>query len=552
MLLKGTNLVIERGGRQLLTIKSLEIHAHDRIGLVGVNGCGKSTLLHTLYGDLPLGAGELLRRAPMAMIAQDAYTERIPDKQWAKRLGLHKAVHSGGERTRWAIAAALSANAPLLLADEPTTNLDINGLLLLEKLLARYEGALVLVSHDRRLLDTLCTTIWALEDHTLCVYSGNYSDYLAQAEQKRQRALAEYQAYQAEKKRLEAAARLAKSRAKGISSTSHLSDSEARLPGMKGVYGAKERAAEKTVTAIKRRIEHLTVKEKPAPLPQITMHLGAARPITARKALTVKQLTVGYGQRVVLQSVSFTLPTGSRTVVMGPNGAGKSTLVQTLLAPHAAITPANGLKIGYFDQNHAQLNDDWTALANARVHSDLPEHVVRTILARLGLGAGELERPVSQLSGGQRVKVVFAQLLASDCNLLILDEPTNYLDSFAAESLEKLLLSWNGTLLVVTHDRQLADKIADRLLLVHDGGVSVYPGNWSAYLAAQSQPSGQQAALDDMILALRTAEITGKMALLRQKGLPEDPELEAQWQALTAPSTRKKETDTHAAPTPFN
>ena len=401
-----------------------------------------------------------------------------------------------------------------------------------------------MVSHDRRLLDTVCTTIWALENETLRVYPGNYSAYLAQAERERQTALAAYQAYQAEKKRLEAAARLAKSRAKGISSTRRLSTSEARLPGMKGVYGAKERAAEKTVTAIKRRIAQLEVKEKPQPLPEITMRLGAAQPITARKAFTVKDLTIGYEGHAVLSNVSFSIPTESRTIIMGPNGAGKSTLLKALVDGAPGVNAAKGLRIGYFAQGHEQLEAKRTALENARAHSDLPEHIVCTILARLAIGAADLNRPVSQLSGGQQAKVAFAQLLASDCNLLILDEPTNHLDSFTAESLEQLLLEWNGTLLVVTHDRQLADKLATRLLMVQDGAVTVINGNWSSYLAAQHTAVGQETALDEMRLAMRMAEVTGKMALARQKNQPEDPELEAQWQKLLA-TQRALRKETH-------
>ncbi len=544
MLLKGNHLAAVRGGRQLFAIEALEIREGDRIGLVGINGCGKSTLLHGLYGDVPLESGQILRRAPIAMITQDAAVLGTPSAQWAKRLGISGAAHSGGERTRQAIAAALSQNAPLLLADEPTTNLDISATLLVEQLFVRYDGALVLVSHDRRLLDTVCTTIWALENETLRVYPGNYSAYLAQAERERQTALAAYQAYQAEKKRLEAAARLAKNRAKGISSTRRLSTSEARLPGMKGVYGAKERAAEKTVTAINRRIAQLEVKEKPQPLPEITMRLGAAQPITARKAFTVKDLTVGYEGHAVLSNVSFSIPTESRTIIMGPNGAGKSTLLKALVDGAPGVNAAKGLRIGYFAQGHEQLEAKRTALENARAHSDLPEHIVRTILARLAIGAADLNRPVSQLSGGQQAKVAFAQLLASDCNLLILDEPTNHLDSFTAESLEQLLLEWNGTLLVVTHDRQLADKLATRLLMVQDGAVTVINGNWSSYLAAQHTAVGQETALDEMRLAMRMAEVTGKMALARQKNQPEDPELEAQWQKLLA-TQRALRKETH-------
>ena len=274
------------------------------------------------------------------------------------------------------------------------------------------------------------------------------------------------------------------------------------------------------------------------------MRLGAAQPITARKAFTVKDLTIGYEGHAVLSNVSFSIPTESRTIIMGPNGAGKSTLLKALVDGAPGVNAAKGLRIGYFAQGHEQLEAKRTALENARAHSDLPEHIVRTILARLAIGAADLNRPVSQLSGGQQAKVAFAQLLASDCNLLILDEPTNHLDSFTAESLEQLLLEWNGTLLVVTHDRQLADKLATRLLMVQDGAVTVINGNWSSYLAAQHTAVGQETALDEMRLAMRMAEVTGKMALARQKNQPEDPELEAQWQKLLA-TQRALRKETH-------
>ena len=386
MLLKGTNLAALRGGRELFAIETLEIREGDRIGLVGVNGAGKSTLLHGLYGDVPLTAGQVLRRAPMAMIAQDAATSSEPSPLWAKRLGLGATVQSGGERTRRAIAAALSENAPLLLADEPTTNLDINGTLLVEKLLTRYDGALVLVSHDRRLLDTVCTTIWALEQGQLRIYPGNYSAYLAQSEREREQALAEYLAYQAEKKRLEAAARAIQTQARKMVNTSRLvakGHSTAEIRGARPFHEAAASRKAKQAKATLRRIDHLEVKEKPQPPAEITMTLGAARSITARKVFTVKDLTVRYGDKTVLDHVSFSMPTGSRTVIMGPNGAGKSTLLKALVHGDPAVSTANGLRIGYFAQGHEQLDHSSTALANARAHSDLPEHVVRTILARL-------------------------------------------------------------------------------------------------------------------------------------------------------------------------
>lgn len=533
MLLRGNHLTIARDGREILTIDELAIAAHDRIGLIGPNGCGKSTLLDCLSGALPPVDGELWIGTSMARITQDGQCQHDIAPHWAKRLGVSAQGGSGGERMRRAIAAALSAGAPLLLADEPTSHLDIAGVLLTEKLLSTYDGALVLVSHDRRLLDKICTRIWAIENGRLRHYSGNYSAYLAQAALERAQAQAAHEAYQAEKARLTEAARLAKVRAKKLTDTSHFKSSEARAArGATAFYGAKQRSAERAVKAIKRRIDHLEVKEKPPALPQITMTLGSLSPITARKALSVQDLTVQYGERTILSHVHFHLPTGSRTVIMGPNGSGKSLLLQTLLGDNPAIQRANNLRIGYFAQGHANLAPNATALANACAQSQLPEHIVRTILARLQLREADIFRPVAELSGGEQAKVVFAKLLAGDYNLLILDEPTNYLDLFAAESLEQLLLGWNGTQLIVTHDRQFADKIATRLLLVQDGAVTTFNGSYSDYQDAKRRPTPANDTLSETRLAMRMAEITGKMAELRQKNQPIPQELEDDWQAL--------------------
>ena len=520
-----------------MAIAHLEIHDGDRIGLVGPNGIGKSTLLHGLLGDVPFDEGQVLRRASIAMITQEADVCGSISPYWAKRLRLGETTESGGERMRQAIAAAMSQEAALLLADEPTTNLDVDGIELVEQLLRDYPGAVVVVSHDRRLLDNVCTTIWALEKGgALRVFPGNYSAYVARLNAERKEALLAYQQYQAEKARLTEAARRVRQEAQRMTNTSRLlakGYNSREISRGKPFFEASAGRKVKRAKAIERRIAQLAVKERPQALPEVHMSLGAAAPITARKALTVKELTVRYGQRVILSDVSFNLPTGSRTAVMGPNGCGKSTLVKALMSDNPAVEKARGLKIGYFAQNHEQLDAGKTVLANARAHSQLSEREVRTILARLRLFAHDLTKTPAELSGGQRAKLALAQLLAGDYNLLILDEPTNHLDGFAAGELEKLLQAWNGTLLVVTHDRQLADQVASRLLIIADGQVTAFAGSWSDYRRAQESPQRQseEVRLDQLAFDLRKAELAGKIALARQKN-HDASELEEAWQKL--------------------
>ena len=203
MLLKAQNIKKEYGIQEILEIDTLQIEDFDRIGLVGKNGAGKSTLMSILAGDLEPDEGYVKRFCPIARIRQSQEAKGPVQGSYISRLGLKdSAVKSGGERTRLAIGAAFSQNAPLLMADEPTTNLDLEGILLLEKMMAGFRGAILLISHDRALLDRICTTIWELEDGKLRVFEGNYSQWTAQKERERNFEQFQYDQYQKEKKRL--------------------------------------------------------------------------------------------------------------------------------------------------------------------------------------------------------------------------------------------------------------------------------------------------------------------------------------------------------------
>ena len=335
---------------------------------------------------------------------------------------------------------------------------------------------MVLVSHDRALLDAFCTVIWALEDGALRAFPGSYGEWVAQRDRERAFQQFEYDQYRAEKRRLEAEGRALREQARGMrKAPKRMGNSEARLH--KGVTTVPQGQVAHRAAAILRRAERLEAKERPSDLPQVRMALGAASPIVSRTAVRVEGLSVRYGDRVVLDDVSLALPTGSRTVLLGPNGAGKTTLVERIVKGDPAVRPANGLRLGYFSQTHDVLDPAKTVLENARWDSSLPESEVRTILANLMITGDEVFKPVSVLSGGERAKAAFARLLASDCNLLILDEPTNHIDLYTAEALEALLCQWQGTLLVVTHDRRLAEKVATRTLLLADGKVTTPPGD---------------------------------------------------------------------------
>lgn len=515
MLLNATQISKSIGTRLLFSGDHLEVHEGDRIGLVGVNGAGKSTLLSILADETTADSGLIERFSASAIIHQNGTSEEgMISAKWRKRLNLKNEINkSGGQQTRLAIAAALSQETPLLLADEPTTNLDLEGILLLEEILQTYNGAVVLISHDRRLLDSVCTTIWAIENGNIRCFNGNYSAYLAQKTLEWRHACDEYRHYTTEKQRLTTAIRQTKQHAQKIARPKHLSASEIRLPGMKGVYGSKARAVDKRANALEKRLEQLAVKEKPQNPPQITFILGNQSPIVSKNALSIEGLSVAYHNNIIINNASFVIPASQCTVIMGNNGAGKSTLIKVLLTEQDAVKKANGLKIGYFDQNHEQLDKTQTALANIRAKSTMPEHQIRTVMANLYLKEADIFKTVDQLSGGERAKVAFAQLLCGDYNCLILDEPTNHLDSYTTEALEILLQKWRGTLLIVTHDRQLCDKIAQQLLMVKNGIVTAFHGNWSQYESTLQPIPAEESAqqLDLLTIDMHMAQLCSQM-----------------------------------------
>lgn len=486
LLLKATALQKSYGEQILFDIPCLEIYEGQRIGLVGENGCGKSTLLHILNGSLEPDNGQIHRRCKIAFLRQEdslhPFSAYDLDSS-ARRFLPQGPGKSGGELRRKGIAAALSQNAPLLFADEPTNNLDLAGISMLEEALLHYQGAVVFVSHDRALLDRVCTSLWALDGGTLRIFPGNYSAWAAQREQERDFAQFEYEQYQKQKNRLTAEARNLRQQAKSMNKApKRMGNSEARLH--KGTATISQAALQKRAKAIDKRIALLEKKEKPFQPSGIKM--GAdAKGFVSRTAARIEHGEIHRGKHLILEDVSFTLPSGSKTIMLGENGAGKTSLAEYLLAGGPGVSFAPGLETGFFTQNHDLLDPDLTVLENAQADSCLTEREVRSILANLLLPAKSLQKPVHLLSGGERAKTAFARLLASQRGLLVLDEPTNHIDFLAAEALEQFLLAWQGTLLLITHDRRLAEKIGQRLLLVENGHVRTFEGTFSQWQASQ-------------------------------------------------------------------
>ena len=517
LLLQADGIQLSYGLRTVLDIKNLHIYEGDRIGLVGENGAGKTTLLSILSGDLTPDSGTIRRNCRIASIRQLGDTEEsISEEQAAmfsvreKRDGL-----SGGERTRRRIAAAMSEDAPLLFADEPTTDLDEEGVELLKYALEQYDGTLVLISHDAELLDSLCTRIWHLEDGHLTDFPGTYTEYRRELERKRDNERDEYEKYRSEQSRLRASMQGISERTGQMKKApSRMGNSEARLHKMDARQTSEQ--LHKAKRQLESRLSHMEVKERPREDISIKMALGAGTPVRAKHALTVELPVLKAGDTVLAGNVSFFLPTGSKTVLLGPNGCGKTTLLRAIAGGRDGVRLNPAVVPGRFDQGHeSTLNFSDSALQNVLRESEHDESDCRTVLARLGLRGDDVFKPVSVLSGGERGRVAMAKLLLSKANLLMLDEPTNHMDIFTLEALAGLLEEYKGTLLFVSHDAAFTERVAERKLIFENGSITTLEKG------AKKSYERDDAETEKTLIRLRMAELAARMSAPKKGDDPE-------------------------------
>ncbi len=534
LLLEAYDLECCYADRLIFQIPQLHIYQGDRIGIVGLNGAGKTTLLNVLSGTTQPDAGVCKRGAQLAYIRQ--FSSPSAREQPRGRLvqefslqgKLEREERSGGEETRLRIANALGEERVLLFADEPTANLDAAGIALLTEKLMQAE-TLVLVSHDRSLLDALCTRIWELKDGALREYEGNYSDYLLLSEREKATAQAEYDSYAAQRSRLQRSASGAKERARGVrKAPKRMGNSEARLHKREATETQEKLNA--AAKSLQTRLEKLEVKEKPREEAVIRLDFALTDPPQNKILLSCKQLSFGYGDELLFEKASFSVENGSKTALFGANGAGKTTLLNLIANGHLDIYQVPKLKIGYFRQDLKMIDGEKTVLDNVLRGSVQSVQAARAVLARLLFRADEVQKRAAVLSGGEKIKLCLAMLLTSEANMLILDEPTNYLDIHSLEAVQALLCDYAGTILFVSHDRSVTQAVADHLLFVEDKTLRSFTGKLCAYEAQRVKPKAPPQATQKLVLQMQMEKILADITA----GRGELEVLEAQYQALAA------------------
>ncbi|MBU3144794.1 ribosomal protection-like ABC-F family protein [Clostridium sp. CF012] len=527
LLIEGGNIKKYYGDRIILDIENLKIYSEDRIGLVGLNGEGKTTLINILCGEAQPDEGWVKRYGSYSVLDQLGSKEYDDiDKRAANKFGT---VHnwsnhlSGGEKTRFKMAKCFDGASDIIFADEPTSNLDMEGIDLLDNKFKQYKGAIVIISHDREFLDKLCNKILEIDGVKLKEYKGNYTAFKLQKDLEIERGLFEFQKYGKEKKKLEEAINDTKQKVKTMrKAPARMGNSEARLHSKMGNQKAKANL-DRSATNMKARIDHLEVKEKPRKIQSIKLDALENGELYSKIVISGKKINKSFGEKIIFSNTEFDIYNSSRTALIGPNGSGKSTLIKMILEGDISIKTAKSAKIGYFSQDMNILNEKLSILENVMENSIYDETFARILLSRLLFKKEEVYKKIQVLSGGERVKASFAKVFLSDINLLILDEPTNYLDIYSLEVVEAALVEYERTLLFVSHDRRFISTVANSILSIENHKLITARGSYEEYMEKRDiKTDEKEKALENQAFVYenRLSELISKISMPSKKDDP--------------------------------
>lgn len=461
--------------KEILTIEKLAVHQFDRIGIVGKNGVGKSTLMKLLAGKVQPTRGKVKRYVDFGYFEQmDAPTLAEADAALLGKLAVPKSSPqlSGGEQTRLKLAQLFSTYQETLLMDEPTTHLDQAGIAFLLDELRYYYGALLVISHDRAVLDELVTTIWEVDEGKVYVYSGNYSDYAAQKQLQREQQSQAHSQYIKEKNRLEKAADEKMKRAEKITQAGSMSKREANAPAnrmfMTKSKGTSQKAMQRAAKAIEHRLEKLHAVEAVQQEQKIVFRQSKALTMHNKFPIMADRLSLHVQNKVLLEEASFQIPLGKKIALTGSNGSGKSTLLRYIFHKGEGLIISPKAKIGYFQQMSYQFTSEETVLQFLKKRSDYEEGLLRSVLHAMQFDGTDLQKSVMSLSGGEAIRLQLCQLFLGEYNILLLDEPTNFLDILALEALEQFIIAYEGTVIFVTHDKSFIENVAELQFTICD------------------------------------------------------------------------------------
>ena len=558
-LLSLQNLHKAFGGPQLLDNATLQIERGERICLVGRNGEGKSTLLKIVNGDLEPETGEIVRQPVLKVrrLRQNVPHEvtgtveelvfqglEDPHDDWNSHQAVDKAISrvglenawrfdelSGGQKRRVLLAQSLVCDPDILVLDEPTNHLDIESIQWLENFLGRYKGTLLFVTHDRTFLRKLATRIVELDRGQLNSWACDYDTYL-----KRKQVLLDGETGQ----RAQFDKKLAQEEVwirKGI--RARRTRNEGRVRALEQMRHNRSQRRERTGT--------------------VNMQLTEAG-LSGRKVITAKNISYDYDGIPIIENLSTNIMRGDKIGIIGPNGCGKTTLIKTLLGElepkSGSVVHGTKLEVAYFDQHRATLDETKSVAENVCAEETITignskKHVLGYLQDFL-FTPDRARQKVSVLSGGERNRLLLAKLFTKASNMLVLDEPTNDLDAETLELLEELLANYEGTLLLVSHDRSFLNNVVTSTLVFENGSVNEYPGGYDDWLSQRSEVRDQKPESQKPAEKRETTRKLSNKEREELEGLPKlieqlEAEQEALHEAMSDPRFYQKTKDEIAA-----
>ena len=536
---------VSLGGVEVLSHIDFEIKGTEKIAVTGINGAGKTTLLRLLAGELKLDRDDkrqgpgiwVSRRLTVEMLGQKAFKdlsrtveeellESCPEKEefGTERFAYEKeydklfmgfgfgreekrkrlSEFSGGEQTKIALIRLLLEKPDVLLLDEPTNHLDVETVEWLEHYLKEYKKAVVMVSHDRFFLDQTAEVVYELADKKLTRYPGNYTRYRQEKLKNIRIQRKAYERQQEEIKRL-----------------NQVIERFKHKPTKAAFARSKKKAVERMVKVEKPRED------------ETHLFTGDITPesLGSKWVLEAKELQVGYTKP--LFEIGLRVRRGQKIGILGPNGAGKSTFLRTIAGFQEPLkgrySLGNGIVMGYFDQHSGEIESDMTVFEHFHhLFPGLTQKEARGILGNYLFGGRDSAKRVSSLSGGEKARLVLAELLQSRPNFLVLDEPTNHMDIHAKETLESAFQAYRGTILFVSHDRYFIRQVADAVLTLEGGAVMYYPFGYEHYLDRKRKAEAGE-SIGAQIRAEEQALVAGIRAVPKAERhrLREIPEEEA-------------------------
>ncbi|MED4350869.1 ABC-F type ribosomal protection protein [Schinkia azotoformans] len=518
-LLKLQNIGYEVNDVTVFEDVNASVQEGDRIGIIGKNGAGKSTLLQLINKTLVPTKGQfrwLVQSPEIVLVEQETENFSVEELTYCESKLLEKwhvptgdfSQLSGGEKLKARLAKGLARATDLLLLDEPTNHLDEPSKELLKEQLQQFKGTIILVSHDRYFLDEVATKIWSIEGRKLIEHKGNYSSYMDARKQKRLTQAREYEKQQKMVEQIEGQINELTSWSKKAHAQS------TKKEGFKEYYRVKAKRMDSQVKSKQKRLEKELEKAKVERVePEYTVRFSMkANTKVGKRFLEVKNLSKAFDGRTLFKDVNFTIQHGEKLALIGPNGSGKTTLIKIIMGEETAqgnVWVSPSAEIGYltqevFDLPLAQTPEQLFYRETFEVRGQ-----VQNLMKHLGFTASQWKEPIAAMSMGERVKCKLMAYILEEKDVLILDEPTNHLDLASREQLENTLSLYNGTLLVVSHDRYFLEKTTSGKLEISNNRIH---RQWK-------EPVQNNDSKEELRLKLETErqEVLGKLSFLTPK-----------------------------------